>query len=85
MKAIVALAVLLVSTALASAQQPQQRPQPQQQTNPPRDLYCRDMQVDEGGTVQSCMAYTMEQCLASRASRNELCYLNPIYDPRFRR
>ena len=84
MKAIAALAIVLATTALAVAQQPQKK-QPAQFANPPRDLYCRDMQIDEGGTVQSCMAYTMEQCLASRASRNELCYLNPIYDPRFKR
>lgn len=77
MKGILALAILLAATAVAPAQQ--------RQANPPRDLWCRDMQVDEGGTVQYCMAYTLEQCLASRNNPGERCYLNPIYDPRFRR
>jgi hypothetical protein len=77
MKAIAALAILVATTALASAQQ--------RQANPPRDQWCRDMQVDEGGTVQYCMAYTLEQCLASRNTPGERCYLNPIYDSRYRR
>ena len=77
MKGILALAILLSATAIAPAQQ--------RQTNPPRDLWCRDMQIDEGGTIQYCMAYTLEQCLASRNNPSERCYLNPIYDPRFRR
>jgi hypothetical protein len=83
MKAIAALAILLATTAIATAQLAQKTPQ--RHANPPRDLYCRDMQIDEGGSVQTCMAYTMEQCLASRANPSERCYLNPIYDPRFRR
>lgn len=77
MKAIVALAILVATTAVGAAQQ--------RQANPPRDLYCRDMQLNEGGSVQYCMAYTLEQCLASRNSPGERCYLNPIYDPAFRR
>ena len=76
MKAIAALAILVVTAGVASAQQ--------RQANPPRDLWCRDMQVVEG-SIQYCMAYTLEQCLASRASPNERCYLNPIYDPSFQR
>lgn len=76
MKAIAVLAVLLATTAVGAAQQ--------RQANPPPDLWCRDMMLIEG-SVQYCMAYTREQCLASRNSPNERCYLNPIYDPRFRR
>jgi hypothetical protein len=76
MKIMIGLTVLLASAIAASAQQ--------RQTNPPRDLWCRDMMIIEG-TVQYCMAYTYEQCLASRASPNERCYLNPIYDPALRR
>lgn len=76
MKAIAFLVTLVAVTAAASAQQ--------RQTNPPYDRWCRDMQIVEG-TVQYCMAYTLEQCLASRASPNERCYLNPIYDSRHRR
>jgi hypothetical protein len=82
MKTIIALSILLAGTVLATAQQKQ--PQVQRQANPPRDMWCRDMQLNEG-SVQVCMAYTEQQCLDSRASRNELCYLNPAYDPRFRR
>jgi hypothetical protein len=77
MKTMTALVILIAATTAASAQQ--------RQANPPRDLWCRDMRIAEGSTVQYCMAYTQEQCLASRNSPNERCYLNPIYDPRFRR
>ncbi len=76
MKAIAVLAVLFATTALAAAQQ--------RQANPPRDLWCRDMVVIEG-SVQYCMAFTLEQCLAARGSHTERCYLNPLYDPRYRR
>jgi hypothetical protein len=72
----IALVILVATATAASAQQ--------RQSNPPRDLWCRDMQIVEG-TVPYCMAYTFEQCLASRNSLNERCYLNPIYDPRYRR
>lgn len=75
MKAIAVLAVLAATTAAAAAQQ--------RQANPPYDLWCRDMMLIEG-SVQYCMAYTLEQCLASRSSPNERCYRNPRYDPRFR-
>lgn len=76
MKSAIAIGVLLAATLAASAQQ--------RKTNPPYDMWCRDAQIIEG-TVQVCSAYTLEQCLASRASANERCYLNPIYDPRFQR
>jgi hypothetical protein len=77
MKAIAALAILAVTTVAAPAQQRQTSPQQY-------DRWCRDMQIIEG-SVQYCMAYTLEQCLASRTAPNERCYLNPIYDPRYRR
>ena len=72
MKLTAALLLILASTGLASAQR----------NNAPSDLYCRDMQLDRG-TVQTCMAYTMQQCMASRANQNETCYLNPKYQGRF--
>ena len=50
----------------------------------PYDLWCRDQAVARSGTVQICMAYTQQQCLASRTSPGESCYLNPRYDPRYR-
>jgi hypothetical protein len=77
MKSILALAILVAATTTAAAQQ--------RQANPPRDLWCMDTRLAEGSTYQSCMAYTLEQCLASRNSPSDRCYLNPIYDPRFRR
>jgi hypothetical protein len=55
-----------------------------QRQNPPYDLYCRDQPAVEG-SVTICMAFTLQQCLASRASPGESCYLNPRYDPRLRR
>lgn len=79
MRVSVTIAVLLAGLGVSFAQ-PQKR-----QANPPRDLWCREMQLAEASSVPYCMAYTLEQCLASRASPNERCYLNPIYDPRFRR
>ncbi len=80
MKTVIALAILLATAVTVSAQQRAPRP-----ANPPSDLWCRDMRIAEGSAVQYCMAYTLEQCLASRNNQNERCYLNPIYDPRFRR
>jgi hypothetical protein len=77
MKTIVALALLAATGGTALAQQ---RP-----ANPPRDLWCVDMRIAESSTVPYCMAYTLQQCLASRNSPNERCYMNPIYDPAFRR
>ncbi len=56
-----------------------------QRQNAPYDLWCRDQGLGRsGGTVQICMAYTQQQCLDSRTSPGERCYLNPRYDPRFR-
>ena len=51
--------------------------------NQPYDKWCRDQGLDHG-SVQICWAYTYEQCMASRVGR-ETCYLNPKYDPRWRR
>lgn len=77
MRAWIAVIFLIASASVSFAQQ--------RHANPPRDLWCRDMQLADASSVQYCMAYTLEQCLASRSSPNERCYLNPIYDPRFRR
>ncbi len=56
-----------------------------QRQNPPYDLWCRDQAVGFGGTVPICMAYTLQQCLASRAAQGESCYLNPRYASQHRR
>ncbi len=77
-KIILAAAALALAIPAADAQQ--RAPQ-----NPPYDLWCRDQPIAQSSTAQICMAYTYEQCMASRASRTESCYLNPRYDPRFRR
>jgi hypothetical protein len=55
-----------------------------QRQSVPYDLWCRDQPTLEG-SVTICQAYTLQQCLASRTSPGESCYLNPRYDPRFRR
>jgi hypothetical protein len=55
-----------------------------QRQNAPYDLWCRDQPTLEG-SVMICQAFTLQQCLASRTSPGESCYLNPRYDPRFRR
>jgi len=55
-----------------------------QQQNPPYDTWCRDVATGEG-LVFICMARTQQQCIDSRTSPGESCYLNPRYDPRFRR
>jgi len=55
-----------------------------QRQKAPYDAWCRDAQVGwGGGTVMICRSYTYEQCMASRNSHVETCYLNPLYDPRF--
>ncbi len=72
MKPIAVVLILLGSTAFVSAQ----RAAP--------DTWCRDQAIARSGTVQICQAYTRAQCLASRTSPGESCYLNPRYDPRFR-
>lgn len=48
------------------------------------DTWCRDQALDRS-TIQICWAYTYQQCMASRTSHTETCYLNPRYDPRLRR
>jgi hypothetical protein len=79
MKAKVLLIAILSCSAFAAAPADAQRRQ-----NPPYDLWCRDMQLGRGGGgVMICRAYTYEQCMASRTSHVETCYLNPLYDPRF--
>lgn len=72
------LALSLAAPAASFAQQPRA---PQGATY---DRWCRDQGLDHG-SVQICWAYTYEQCMASRTSPSETCYLNPRYDPRFRR
>jgi hypothetical protein len=52
------------------------------QTQQPYDKWCRDQGISRG-SVQICWGYTFEQCMDSRTSHTETCYLNPIYDPRF--
>ena len=56
--------------------------QPRQQA-PYYDAWCRDIQTGLGGSVMICRGYTYQQCMASRSSHVESCYLNPLYDPRF--
>jgi hypothetical protein len=71
-------ALVLIVPTVSEAQQ--RAPQ-----NPPSDLWCRDQPIAGGGsTATICMAYTYEQCMASRATPTERCYMNPRYDPRFR-
>lgn len=73
------LAVLscgVFATSAADAQRAKQ--------NPPYDAWCRDVQSGlGGGGTMTCRAYTYEQCMATRTSHVETCYLNPLYDPRF--
>ncbi len=56
-----------------------------QRQSPPYDLWCRDQAIADSSTLQICMAYTLQQCLYSRTAPGENCYLNPRYDPRYRR
>lgn len=75
-----AATLALLIPAASHAQQRQAAPQ-----NPPSDLWCRDQPIAGGGsTATICMAYTYEQCMASRATPTERCYLNPRHDARFR-
>ena len=55
-----------------------------QRQNPPYDLWCRD-QSSIDGIVTICRANTLQHCLDSRTAPGESCYMNPRYDPRFRR
>ncbi len=68
-------AALLFAASGADARQRQEAPY---------DMWCRDVATGEG-LVFICMARTRQQCLESRTSPGESCYLNPRYDPRFRR
>lgn len=79
MKTKLLLAAALVLFAAPGAEAQKRAPQ-----NAPYDLWCRDQGLSRG-SVQICWAYTYEQCMASRTSHTETCYLNPRYDPRFRR
>ncbi|MBX3521080.1 MAG: DUF3551 domain-containing protein [Xanthobacteraceae bacterium] len=76
--AVLALALTAPTVSFAQQRAPHAAPQ-----NASYDRWCRDQGLDYG-SVQICWAYTYEQCMASRTSQNETCYLNPRYDPRFR-
>lgn len=52
------------------------------QKNPSYDTWCRHQGISRGSTM-ICWAFTYEQCMASRTSHTESCFLNPKYDPRF--
>lgn len=74
--------VLTASAFVASGLAAQQRTY--SLSNPPADLWCMD--TSSGNSAwQVCSAYTYEQCMASRYSHVDRCYLNPRYDPRFQR
>lgn len=75
-KLLLAAAFTLILPAAAQSQQ-QRGAQ-----NPPYDMWCRDQGISRG-SIMICWAYTFEQCMASRTSHTESCYLNPKYDPRF--
>jgi hypothetical protein len=49
-----------------------------QRRNPPYDLWCRDARIGFS-SVPTCYAYTYKQCMDSRSSAAETCYLNPKY------
>lgn len=68
-----------VAGFLTGAGHAQQRTQ-----SPAYDTWCRDQGISRGSTI-ICWGYTFEQCMASRTSHTETCFLNPKYDPRFRR
>ncbi len=73
------LLIALLSLALAGVSYAQSRGVPH---NAASDTWCRDQAISRG-SVMMCWAYTFEQCMASRTSHTETCYLNPKYDPRF--
>lgn len=77
MKKLLLLAAAFALAAPATVQS-QQRSGAQ---NPPYDMWCRDQGIARG-SVMICWAFTFEQCMASRTSHTETCYLNPKYDPR---
>ena len=69
-----AVAVALLIPVMANAQQKRD------------DMWCRDQVITPGGSsVMICSAYTYQQCMASRTGPGERCYMNPRYDPRFKR
>lgn len=77
-------AIALVLGVGASAADAQVQTRANTPKNPPPDLWCMD--TSSGNSAwQVCSAYTFEQCMASRYSHVETCYLNPRYDPRFQR
>lgn len=82
MKKLLLITVALALSAPAVSFAQQRMPQNTTQ-NVPYDRWCRDQGLDFT-SVQICWAYTFEQCMASRTSPAETCYLNPRYDPRFR-
>lgn len=43
----------------------------------PSERYCRDQAIAGSSSVMICQAFTYQQCMASRASQGESCYLNP--------
>jgi hypothetical protein len=77
------IALLMITAAPAFAQSTQmQRGEPQVQAQ--ADRWCRFQGLDHG-SLQVCSAYTYEQCMASRNPGDASCFLNPLYDARFRR
>ncbi len=84
MKARILAIVLAAAFAAPTAQAQVQKQRTYAPQNPPHDLWCRDS-GDSGGSWVICSAYTFEQCMASRYSHAETCYLNPRYDARFQR
>lgn len=77
--------ILASILAVAAFAVPAEAQQTYSRSNPPPDLWCRDAAGPGIGGWQICSAYTYQQCMASRYSPGERCYLNPRYDPRFRR
>lgn len=74
----IALVAAAAGIATATPSEAQRRKQA------PADLWCRDAQIGwGGGSVKICRDRSYEQCMASRNSHVETCYLNPLYDPRF--
>ncbi|MBX3524162.1 MAG: DUF3551 domain-containing protein [Xanthobacteraceae bacterium] len=44
----------------------------------PHERYCMDAEFQGASTGVLCRFTTIDQCLASRRSREEKCFLNPI-------
>jgi hypothetical protein len=58
----------------------------QQQTLRPNETYCLEASDSSGGSQPFlCRFTTYEQCLASRTSHGDRCWLNPILAFRQRR